>query len=313
MLSQLTAGTNTYIYRYDGLGNRVAKIVNSVETRYVGGLAETDASGNITAYYVYGFGLISKITPSNESYHYHFDGLGNTIAITDVSGNVVNKYAYDEHGKVLNQEEAIPNPFKYVGQFGVMDEGNGLLYMRARYYDPEVGRFISKDPIGFAGGVNLYGYVANNPVNRVDPGGLIIAQAIGFGVGAAFGAYSAIASGQDTWGVIRSAAVGGLAGALSTIPIPGINPLLSGVIVGGFSGFLGNIGTQYFNPCSKGIDWGSAGLSALAGAGGGLLGSAAGGITSRQGLPVFTKFGQDVISSSVSGIGAGGLDVLLHP
>jgi RHS repeat-associated protein len=54
-----------------------------------------------------------------------------------------------------------------------MYEGNGLLYMRARYYDPEIGRFISKDPIGFAGGdLNLYAYVQNNPVSRIDPLGL---------------------------------------------------------------------------------------------------------------------------------------------
>jgi len=172
MLTQVTNNGNTYTYRYDALGNRVAKVVNSVETRYVGGLAETDAGGNITAYYVYGLGLISKITPSNQAYFYHFDGLGSTIAVTDSSGNVVNKYVYDEHGKVLNQEEAISNPFKYVGQYGVMDEGNGLLYMRARFYDPEIGRFISKDPIGFAGGLNLYAYTGNNPVNRVDPLGL---------------------------------------------------------------------------------------------------------------------------------------------
>ena len=176
MLTQVTKDGNTYTYRYDVLGKRVAKVVNSVETRYVGSLAETDASGDITAYYVYGLGLISKIIPSNQSYFYHFDGLGSTIAITDSSGNAVNKYAYDEHGNVLNQDEAISNPFKYVGHFGVMDEGNGLLYMRARYYDPEVGRFISKDPIGFAGGLNLYAYVQNNPVNRIDPLGLYFGQ-----------------------------------------------------------------------------------------------------------------------------------------
>jgi RHS repeat-associated protein len=171
MLTQLTSGGNTYIYRYDGLGNRVARIENSVEKRYVGGLAETDAGGNITAYYVYGLGLISKITPSNQSYFYHFDGIGSTVGISDSSGNMVNKYAYDAFGKVLNQVEAIANPFKYVGAFGVMDEGNGSFYMWARYYDPEVGRFINKDPIGFAGGLNLFQYVANNPVNKIDPEG----------------------------------------------------------------------------------------------------------------------------------------------
>jgi RHS repeat-associated protein len=172
MLTHLTNPGNSYEYRYDGLWNRRARIENSVEKRYVFGLAETDASGNITAYYVYGLGLISKITPSNQSYFYHFDGIASTIGISDLSGNMVNKYAYDAFGKVLNQEEGIANPFKYVGQFGVMDEGNGLFYMSARYYDPEAGRFMSKDPIRFLGGLNLYTYVANNPLNRIDPLGL---------------------------------------------------------------------------------------------------------------------------------------------
>ena len=53
-----------------------------------------------------------------------------------------------------------------------MDEGNGLLYMRARYYDPAIGRFINKDPIGLLGGINMYAYVGNNPVNWIDPWGL---------------------------------------------------------------------------------------------------------------------------------------------
>ena len=107
------------------------------------------------------------------AYYYHFDNLGSTIAITNQSGAIVNKYAYDAFGKVLSQVEGISNPFKFVGAFGVMDEGNGLLYMRARYYDPSIGRFISKDPIGWAGGLNLYGYTGNNPVNFVDPAGLM--------------------------------------------------------------------------------------------------------------------------------------------
>lgn len=135
-------------------------------------LAETNATGSITAYYVYGLGLISKITPASLAYYYHHDGIGSTVAVNDSSGNLVNKYAYDAFGKVLNQEEATPNPFKYVGRFGVMDEENGLLYMRARYYDPEVGRFINKDPIGLLSGPNVYAYTTNNAINKIDPSGL---------------------------------------------------------------------------------------------------------------------------------------------
>ncbi len=84
----------------------------------------------------------------------------------------MNKYAYGIFGQIIAQDEQVENPFKYVGAFGVTDEGNGLYYMRARYYDPEAGRFISKDPIGLAGGINMYGYVGGNPMNWIDPLGL---------------------------------------------------------------------------------------------------------------------------------------------
>jgi RHS repeat-associated protein len=78
----------------------------------------------------------------------------------------VNSYAYSPYGLVIASQEQIPNPFKYVGKYGVMDEGNGLLFMRARYYDPEVGRFTAKDPLLFAGGdIYLYGYVLNNRIS----------------------------------------------------------------------------------------------------------------------------------------------------
>jgi RHS repeat-associated protein len=85
----------------------------------------------------------------------------------------VNKYAYTPFGGIANQQEAVAQPFKFVGQYGVMAEPNGLYYMRARYYDPSVGRFISEDPSGFGGGdVNLYAYCGNNPVLLIDPEGL---------------------------------------------------------------------------------------------------------------------------------------------
>jgi len=93
--------------------------------------------------------------------------------MTDINKTIVNKYAYFPFGAMGDQEEAVAQPFKFVGRFGVMTEANGWYYMRARYYDPAVGRFISEDPIGFDGeDVNLYGYVLNNPVIFVDPMGL---------------------------------------------------------------------------------------------------------------------------------------------
>ena len=182
MLTQIseTDPVKTVQYKYDGLNNRIAKIQGSNETRYVldiGGdmsrvLVETDENGKITAYYVYGIGLISRITPEPENVRnfYHYNHRGDTIALTDASGNVTDSYAYDEYGKLLNSTGTKDNPFKFVGRFGVMDEGDNLYFMRARFYDAEVGRFLSEDPIGFKGGDwNLYAYVGGNPLIGVDP------------------------------------------------------------------------------------------------------------------------------------------------
>jgi RHS repeat-associated protein len=85
----------------------------------------------------------------DQVYTYHYNAVGSTIAMTDSSQAIVNKYSYDAFGKIMNQGEAVSQPFKFVGQHGVMTEPNGFYYMQARYYDPEVGRFISEDPIGF--------------------------------------------------------------------------------------------------------------------------------------------------------------------
>lgn len=179
-LTQVTSsGLNTQ-YQYDPVGNRTIRRVNGTTTQYVVDanaapaqvLAEISDAEGITSYYVYGLGLISKITATGQSYFYHYDSMGSTVALTNTLGDVVNRYAYDPFGNLSsNSTELTSNHFRYIGRFGVTDEENGLLYMRARYYAPNTGRFTTKDPIGLLGGINMYAYVNNNPVNLIDPSG----------------------------------------------------------------------------------------------------------------------------------------------
>jgi len=187
------AGGSTATFYYDGSGNRLKAVRSGTETRYIYDaagrlLAEADSANNITRYYIYGNGLLAMVTPAGQTYCYHYNGVGSTIAMTNSSQNIINQYSYDAFGNIANQQENILSsdtklqnqPFKYVGQAGVMTEPNGFYYMRARYYDPAVGRFISEDPTGFDGGdVNLMAYVGNNPVTGIDPLGLCPDSSIG--------------------------------------------------------------------------------------------------------------------------------------
>lgn len=181
-LIQTVIAGETRNHTYDAFGNRIARTMSGVETRYLldlnGGmsqiLAEMDSTNSVKDYYIYGNGnLLSRISDDGQRFTYHYDHLGSTTAVTDDSGTVTEKYGYDEFGKVLASDPAnADNQFRYVGEFGVMDEGNGLLHMRARYYDTDTGRFLSRDPLGFGGGdLNLYAYVWGCPLLHVDPQG----------------------------------------------------------------------------------------------------------------------------------------------
>jgi len=112
------------------------------------------------------------VEQNGQIYYYHKDGLGSITDITDASGNIVGSYTYKSFGEVYLASVGLAQPYMYTGR--EYDPESGLYYYRARYYDPKEGRFLTKDPIGFAGGdVNLYRYVQNNPVNFIDPFGLM--------------------------------------------------------------------------------------------------------------------------------------------
>lgn len=182
-LNNLTSvsGDFTASYAYDGLGNRCSATRNGTTTKYVHNLLpeiptvlmETDANGNVMNCYIYGAaGLISRIDANNNTSYYVYDFRGSTVAMIDNSANITHKYQYDEFGKVLQSEEADLNRFRYVGKYGVMYEDNALTFIRARYYDPEIGRFLSEDPIWNS---NLYPYAGNNPVMGIDANGEFLA------------------------------------------------------------------------------------------------------------------------------------------
>ena len=153
--SSRTASDPT-VYLYDG--------VNDVE--------EVDNSGNVLARYAATTDVdepLSELRGSTGSY-YHQDGLGAVTSLSNGSGALANTYTFDSFGKLNASTGTLTNPFQYTGRES--DQETGLYYYRARYYDPNVGRFISEDPIRFSGGEDFYPYVANSAPNFSDAFGL---------------------------------------------------------------------------------------------------------------------------------------------
>lgn len=137
-------------------------------------LAETDSSGTVTRYYVWvGMRLLCHIEADGTTRYYHADELGNTIALTDESGNLTDEFAYTPYGKVCNRTGTTETPFLWLGGGGVYyDADIDLHFTLHRVYSSNLRRFISTDPLGIDGDVNLYAYGNLNPLFFVDPYGL---------------------------------------------------------------------------------------------------------------------------------------------
>ncbi len=139
----------------------------------IGELSET---GALRATYVYGPGIDQPLAMIRDgrTYYYHADRLASIRLLTDEQGQVVAAYDYDAFGKPRTSQGSVSNPFTFTGR--EWDDGTGLYYYRARYYDPVLGRFLSTDPaaarIDQPLELNPYAYVRNNPLRYVDPLGL---------------------------------------------------------------------------------------------------------------------------------------------
>jgi RHS repeat-associated protein len=241
-LTKVVNPQGTWQYEYDGLGNRVATVFNGQRTEYLldpmglGDIVGEYNGSTLVANYTHGIGLVSRVSGSNSNY-YDADALGSTIGLTATDGSYVNRYSYLPFGEDLTKVEGVANPFEYVGQWGVMDEGNGLDFMRARFYDSGLGRFTAADPIGLNGrDTNFYRYVGNSSVTYTDPQGTILpAVLIGAGIGAvAAGAvyYNNVHSGRESfsWQGLGANLLGGtIGGALGGGIIAAFTPAFATV------------------------------------------------------------------------------------
>jgi len=179
-LVAVSRGEDAWQYTYDALGERVAVDENGMVTRYVvdpigfgNVVGQYDAVGNVVARYDHGYGLLGQTDALMVSAYYSFDGLGSAAELTDSIGNIINYYSHDPFGLRLSRLEQVENPFQFLGEYGVMHEGNALEFMRARYHHTSIGRFITEDPLGLSGdAANLYAYAHNAPIDYTDVSGL---------------------------------------------------------------------------------------------------------------------------------------------
>ena len=165
-------------YLHDPHGRRIAKVVNGAITeKYLWEgltrlLAVYDGSNNLMRRFEYADARMPFAMVKNGStYYLTYDQVGSLRVIADAAGNAVKRIDYDSFGNVLNDTApTFDVPFGFAG--GLHDRDTGLVQFGFRDYDPDVGRWTAKDPIGFGGGdVDLYGYCLNDPINLLDPNG----------------------------------------------------------------------------------------------------------------------------------------------
>jgi RHS repeat-associated protein len=180
-LAEVITPEHKLICKYDPLGRRLEKSVNGSPVRYVYDnediIAMLDGEGKVQQTFTHGPGIDEPLIMTKAdgaNYYYHADGLASIRALTGDNAQIVETYSYKAYGQPTIKDRAgavfdkstVGNPYLFTAR--ELDSESGLYYYRARYYDWQRGAFTQEDPIGFEGGVNLYIYVANNPLIFTD-------------------------------------------------------------------------------------------------------------------------------------------------
>jgi len=197
----ISAGGEKWSAEYDAENVLVRFIRNGKSTEYTRngfGFRGSKSSGGSTDHYLYdqygrlltivsdngrsalnviynGNRVVATRSSKNGLRYYHFDARGDTLVVTDEQSAVSASFGYDPYGSVIHRKGAGSQtiPFTFIGEYGVLDDGNGLYFMKNRYYDPRLRTFIQPDPVHVPSeGLHPYAYAIHNPVNYIDPDGL---------------------------------------------------------------------------------------------------------------------------------------------
>jgi RHS repeat-associated protein len=163
-------------FKYDPFGRRIEKTTSSTTSIYAYDannlVEETNATGAVVARYALTQNIDEPLAMlrSATTSHYHADGLGSVTSLSNAAGALAQTYTFDSFGNLTASSGSLTNPFRYTGR--EWDTETNLQFSRHRYYDPNVGRFLSEDPLGFESGPSFYVYVSNDPATFFDPSGL---------------------------------------------------------------------------------------------------------------------------------------------
>ncbi len=171
----LPGSGGTVAFKYDPFGRRIYKSSSAGTSvfAYDGDnlIEETNSAGAVVARYSDGLNIDESLAMlrSAATSYYHADGLGSVTSLSNAAGALAQTYTFDSFGKQTASSGSLTNSFQYTARES--DTETGLYYYRARYYDPNPGRFLIEDPIQFRAGTNFYSYVHNHPLDLRDPTG----------------------------------------------------------------------------------------------------------------------------------------------